>query len=53
MSNAARWGLVTFCVGITCGVLGHFLSMFPAAVTVLGGAIIGAMIGTFSIENEK
>jgi hypothetical protein len=53
MSNSTRWGMVTFCIGLTCGTLGHFLPVAGAAFGVVIISIFGSLIGKFSVEDEK
>lgn len=51
--NAKRWGLVTFCVGITCGMVGHYLPPIIAHMAFVFIAIMLALVGVMSIEMDE
>ena len=49
MRKGVAWGIVTFTIGVTCGVAGHFLSD-GAAVPLVGIlALFGAIAGTVAV----
>lgn len=51
INNAAMaYGIVTFCVGITTGVLGKFLPEFFWEISVTVCAFFGALLASLSID---
>jgi hypothetical protein len=53
MSNAIRWGLVTFMTGVTCGTLGHYQSDMGAFMSVLVVSMLCAILGAAGIDMGK
>ena len=52
-SSAIRWGLVTFCVGITCVILGHYLQDADVFIAAPFIAFVGSMIGACCIMSNS
>ena len=53
INSGARWGFVTFSLGISCGILGHYLSTETAFMAVLGISFIFALFGSLAIQLEE
>ena len=49
MRKDIAWGLVTFTVGVACGIAGHSLSDAKAVVVVGLLAVFGAIAGTVAM----
>jgi len=52
MSNAARWGIVTFVIGCGCGIIGHFMGDL-SFLCVIVVAVVGAVLGAQAISGES
>lgn len=52
-SNGWRWGLVTFCGCITCGVIGASAGSFSILLVVTLVAIVVSAFGGLAIGEEK
>ena len=51
--NAVRWALVTFCTGITCGVLGTFVPRPESAMIFSLIALGMSAMGCLAVEDQK
>ena len=51
MSNAIRWGLVTFMTGVTCGTFGYFLPDSGVAFSVPALSFFAAVLGAAAISD--
>lgn len=53
MKNSTRWGLTTFALGISCGVLGHYLPIGTSIGAVLFMSVLFGLFGSLAIsEND-
>ena len=53
VTNGIRWAGVTFSLGITNGVIGHYFDGEPAFLCVLFMSVIFAAIGAGVISEDK
>jgi len=51
-SNSIKWGMVTFSLGITCGVLGHYLPDLLAICSVILISVVFGLFGSAAVEFE-
>lgn len=52
MKGATRWGLVTFSLGLSCGVLGHYLPVDVSIGAVLFMSALFGLFGSLSISEK-
>jgi hypothetical protein len=52
MKSSTRWALVTFALGITCGVLGHYLPRGDAFFIVLIVSTGFAALGCIAVSED-
>lgn len=52
MKSSIRWGLVTFSLGLSCGVLGHYLPIETSIGSVLFMSALFGIFGGLSISEK-
>jgi hypothetical protein len=53
INSSIRWALVTFSLGVSCGIAGHYLPGEMAFMAVIILSFVFSVVGALAIQDEE